>query len=330
MPKLRKLLKVNLQLFNDGGAVGGEGSAGATEGVPKVESKPNGSNRRSKSGEFDNVVFGKQEGTTATETTTTPDTGENAKGTGETEVKTTSNTLEERRKAYEDMINGEYKDIHQEKFQEVFNRRFKEVKGLENSLAAQQPVIDMLMSRYGIADGDMASLEKALTEDTEYWERVADEHGMTVEQYQRMQKIERENAQLRAIRQREANQAQFQGQIETWYKQADAVKELYPSFDFKTECQNPEFLKLLQSGVGVEHAYKMMHFDELTDNAARVAAQTADAQAQARIKAKSSRPSENGTSTQSAAIVRNDVSTLTRKERAEIARRVGRGEKIVF
>lgn len=329
MPKELKLLKMNLQLFNDGGA-GAEGAGEASEGAPKVENKMSGSNRRSKAGEFDNVVFGKQDSAPETDTTMTPDTGEDATGAGETEVKTTSNTLEEKRKAYEDMINGEYKDIHQEKFQEVFNRRFKEVKGLENSLAAQQPVIDMLMSRYGITDGDVSKLERALEEDTEYWERVAEDHGMTVEQYQRMQKIERENAQLRAIRQREVNQAQFQNQIDTWYQEAESVKNLYPSFDFKAECQNKEFLKLLQSGVGVEHAYKMMHFDELTEKAARVAAQTADAQATARIKAKASRPSENGTSTQSAAIVRSDVSSLTRKERAEIARRVQRGEKIVF
>ena len=331
MPKLRKLLKVNLQLFNDGGAVGGEGSAGATEGVPKVEeTKPNGSNRRSKSGEFDNVIFGKQAGTTSTETTTTPATEGDAKGTGEPEVKTTSNTLEEKRRAYEELINGEYKDVHQEKFQEVFNRRFKEVKGLENSLAAQKPVIDMMMSRYGITDGDMSKLEKALTEDTEYWESVADQHNMSVDKYLEMQKLERENAELRAVRQREVDQAQFQNQIDTWYREAESVKNTYPSFDFKTEVQNPEFIKLLKSGVGVEHAYKMMHFDELTENAARVAAQTADAQATARIKSKSSRPSENGTSSQSAAIVRSDVSTLTRKERAEIARRVARGEEIIF
>lgn len=331
MPKLIKMPKVNLQLFNDGGAVGGEGSGGATEGASKVEvTKPSGSNRRSKSGEFDNVIFGKQEGTTSTETTTTPATEGNATDAGEPEVKTTSNTLEDKRRAYEELINGEYKDIHQEKFQEVFNRRFKEVKGLENNLAAQKPIIDMMMSRYGITDGDVGKLEKALTEDTEYWEKVADDHGMTVDGYMKMQRMEMENAELRAVRQREVDQARFQSQIDNWYREAESVKSNYPSFDFKTEVQNPEFIKLLKSGVGVEHAYKMMHFDELTENAARVAAQTADAQATARIKSKSSRPSENGTSSQSAAIVRSDVSTLTRKERAEIARRVARGEEIKF
>lgn len=323
-----KLLKVDLQLFNDGGATGGaEGSAAATEGAPKTESKPSGSSRRSKAGEFANVVFGKQEGTTS-DGATSLDTEGKPMGAGNTDVSTTSDTLEARRKAYNDLISGEYKDIDQQRFQEVFDRRFKQVKGIEAELAAQKPILDKLMARYGVED--VAQLDKALTEDTEYWERVAEEHGMTVEQYHAMQKLERENAELRAMRERQRGQQQFQQQIDSWYAEAEKVKELYPSFDFKTEAQNPEFLSLLRNGNSVEHAYKVLHFDELTQNAARVAAQTADAQAQARIKQKASRPSENGTSSQSAAIVRNDVSSLTRKERAEIARRVQRGEKIVF
>ena len=330
MPKvLTKMFKVDLQLFNDGGATGGaEGSgATATENAPKTELKTSGSSRRSKSGEFENVVFGKQEGTTSTESTGLEAEGKPT-GAGKTDVTTTSNTLEERKKAFNDLINGEYKDLYQENFQEVFNRRFKEVKGMESDLAAQKPILDKLMARYGV--NDVAELDKALTEDAEYWERVAEEKGMTVEQYHAMEKLERENAELKAIRQRQIGQQRMQQQIDEWYKQADKVKEIYPSFDFKTEAQNPEFLSLLRNGNSVEHAYKVLHFDELTQNAARVAAQTADAQAQARIKQKASRPSENGTSSQSAAIVRNDVSTLSRKERAEIARRVQRGEKIVF
>ena len=325
---LKKLFKVDLQMFNDGGASGAEGStATTTENAPKVETKPNGSNRRSKSGEFSNVVFGKQEGTTSDGATSLEAEGKPT-GAGNTDVTTTSNTLEERKKAFNDLINGEYKDLYQEEFQRVFDRRFKQVKGMESDLAAQKPILDKLMARYGV--DDVAKLDKALTEDTEYWERVAEEKGMTVEQYHAMERLERENAELKAIRQRQVGQQQFQQQIDAWYQQADKVKEIYPSFDFKTEAQNPDFLAMLKAGNTVEHAYKILHFDELTQNAARVAAQTADAQAQARIKQKASRPSENGTSSQSAAIVKSDVTTLTRAERAEIARRVQRGDKISF
>ena len=336
MPKvLKRLFKVDLQLFNDGGATGGaEGSGAATENAPKAEIKPNGSSRRSKSGEFDNVVYGKQEGTTSDDATSL-DTEGKPTGAGNTDVTTTSNTLEERRKAFNDLINGEYKDLYQENFQQVFDRRFKQVKGMEADLAAQQPILDRLMRRYGVED--VGSLDKALTEDYEYWERVAEERGQTVEQYfkeekqeRAMRELEKENEELKAIRQRQIGQQQFQQQMNTWHQEADKVKEIYPSFDIKTEVKNPQFLAMLKAGVPMEHAYQTLHLDEITQNAARVAAQTADAQAQARIKQKASRPSENGTSSQTAVVVKNDVSNLTRKDRAEIARRVERGETIKF
>ena len=328
MSKEKRMFKVDLQLFNDGGSAGAAGGSEAvsTENAPKADIKPSGSSRR-KSGEFDNVVFGKQEGT-AVEETTSSEAESNPTGAGKTDVTTTSNTLEDRRKAFNELINGEYKDIYQENFQQVFDRRFKEVKGMEAEINAQKPILEKLMARYGV--DDVAQLDKALTEDTEYWERVAEEHGMTVEQYHAMQKLERENAELKANRQREIGQAQARQQIDKWYQEAAQVKEIYPSFDFKKEAQNPEFISLLRSGNTVEHAYKVLHFDELTQNAAMVAARTADAQAQARIKQKASRPSENGTSSKSAVIVKDNVSSLNAKERAEIVKRVARGESISF
>ena len=325
---LKNLFKVDLQFFNDGGGgTGAEGSAESTADAPKTDIKPSGSSRRSKSGEFDNVVFGKQEGT-ASDDTTSLDTEGEPTGAGKTDVTTTSDTLEARKKAFNDLINGEYKDLYQENFQEVFNRRFKEVKGMEAELASQKPIISKLLARYGVED--VTQLDKALTEDYDFWERVAEERGMTVEQYHATQRLEQENKELKAIRQREIGMKQAQQQLDTWYEEARKVKEIYPSFDFKTEVQNPEFLSMLKHGNTVEHAYKVLHFDELTQNAARMAAQTADAQAQARIKQKASRPSENGTSSQSAAIVKDNVSNLTRKERAEIAKRVGQGAIIRF
>ena len=42
------------------------------------------------------------------------------------------------------------------------------------------------------------------------------------------------------------------------------------------------------------------------------------------------RPPENGTRASAAAVVKNDVSKLTKQEMEEIDKRVLRGEKIVF
>ena len=331
-----KLLKVDLQLFNDGaagGAPAGESSAQATESaLPKADTKRTGSSRRSRAGELSNVVYGKQE-----EATSGADAGVGSAAGSTSEgnasksgVSTTSDALEAKRKAFRDMVEGEYKDQYTEMFQQAFNRRFKEVKGMEDKLSAQKPIMDLLMQKYKIGDGDVSKLLNAVEQDDAYWLEAAEEAGLTVEQYKAMQKLERENEELKRIRQRQQGEQAAQQQLAKWYKEAEALKEVYPTFDFRAEIANREFSDLLKSGIPVQKAYELVHMDEIKTNAARVAAQTAGQQMAAKIKTKAARPQENGTSYQSAAIVKSDVSNLTRADRAEIARRVQRGEKVSF
>ena len=324
----KKLLKLDLQLFNEGaaGGAGGDGGtaqAGASE-LPKAETTPTGSSRRSRTAE-PNVVYGIQPDTESPASEGTAEGNGNKSG-----VSTTSDSLEAKRTAFKEMIEGEYKEQYTEMFQQAFNRRFKEVKGMESSLAAQKPILDMLMQKYKIADGDMSALQTAIESDSQYWEEAAEEAGLTVEQYKAMQKLQRENEELRKQRQRQLGQQQAQQQLEKWYKEGEALKTLYPTFDFQAEAQNREFLGLLRSGLPVQKAYELIHMDEIKEAAARTAAQTTGAQMEARIKSKASRPSENGTSSQSAAIVKNDVHNLTRADRAEIARQAQMGKMIKF
>lgn len=332
-----KLLKVDLKLFDGAAAApaggdAGAGAQGAESALPKAEiNSRNGSSRRSKAGAFDNVVFGKQEDAPQTETASNSAAGSNGEGNAnKSGISTTSDSLEAKRAAFDELIDGEYKDIYAEKFQQAFNRRFKEAKGMEQSLNAQKPIMDILMQRYNIADGDVAKLQTAIEQDNVYWESAAEEAGLTVEQFKAMKKLERENAELQRMRQRQQGEQAAQQKLNAWYAESEKVKELYPSFDFKAEAANPNFLGLLKSGLGVQQAYELMHMDEIKANAARVAAQTTGQQMAAKIQTKAARPKENGTSSQSAVIVKNDVHSLSRAERAEIARRAARGESIKF
>lgn len=331
------LFKFDLQLFNDGGAAGaaapaGEGAEQTSENaLAKADTnRSRGSSRRGRSGAYDNVVFGKQDA--ADGATVGSDAGNNAVANGnKSGISTTSDTLEARRKAYQDFVDSpENKDIHTETIQRIIDRRFKEVKGMEQSLSAQKPILDMLMQRYNIADGDMTKLQSAIEEDTSYWQEAADKEGLTVEQYKAMQKLQRENAELQKMRQRQQGEQQAQAQLAKWMQEAEGMKDMYPGFDLRTEIQNREFQGLLKSGIPVQKAYELIHMEEIKQAAARNAAQTASAQMQANLKAKQSRPSENGTSSKSAAIVKNDVHSLSRDDRAEAVRRALRGEKISF
>lgn len=326
------LFSIDLQLFADGaaaaGAAGGEAAGAPQQATGTTQAETNrsrGSSRRG-TGAYDNVVFGRQEDApTADADVDSPAAGDSKSG-----VSTTSDSLEAKRAAFKELIEGEYKDQYTEMFQQAFNRRFKDVKGLEQTITDQKPIMDMLAQRYKIDDGDAGKLLKAIEEDSSYWEQAAEEAGLTVEQYKAMQKLKRDSAELQAMRQRQTGEQQAQAQLARWMQESESLKALYPGFDLRTELANRDFQGLLRAGVPVQRAYELMHMDEIKDATARSAAQAASEQMQAKIKSKAARPSENGTSSQSAVIVKNDVSSLSRAERAEIARRVQRGDKIVF
>lgn len=298
----------NLNLFEgDGAGTAADGGAAEGQASEPIVYK---SNRKTKAGEFDNVQFGVQ-----TEEDESPVAEEKK------EV-----SQEERKQKWESLIKGEFKDFYTDSTQQIINRRFKESKGLEDQLSKQKPLIDLMMQKYGIADGDVAKLTEAMQNDDELFEEKADEAGMSVEQYKMMQKLERQNAELLAAqKQREADDATAQ-QTQKWLNEAEELRKVYSGFDINTEVQNPDFQRMLKSGVPMRHAYEVIHLNDIKAGVAGSAEQAVTAN----IRAKGMRPKEAGASSNSGFISKTDVSQLTRKERAEIARRASQGDIIRF
>ena len=197
-------------------------------------------------------------------------------------------------------------------------------------MARNQPLIDMLMQRYKISDGDIGKLTAAIENDDAYWSEAAEEAGMSVEQYKQFQKLQRENAALMRDQQQRRSQQAAQQQLQKWYGEAEQVKGVYPSFDLNAEVKNQQFLSMLKSGVPMQHAYEVVHLDDIKAGVAKMQAKATERQVVDGIRAKGARPQENGTTSQSAFTVKDDVGKLTKAERAEIARRVARGEIIKF
>jgi hypothetical protein len=112
--------------------------------------------------------------------------------------------------------------------------------------------------------------------------------------------------------------------------QAEETKKVYPSFDLRTEMANPKFLDLLKSNIDVRTAYEVLHKDDIIRGAMQFTAQTVESKIAKKIAANGARPAENGMSSGSAAVVKSDVSQLSKADRDEIRRRVARGEKIRF
>ena len=305
-----KLLFPILVLFDGGEGGGGEGAA---EGGPQAEVPVYHPRNQKSGGELANVVYGRQEGD--------PDAGDRAV--------VSSDDAAARAERYQEFRN-EFKAELDQDFQRVFNKRFGETKQMQEQLDAVSPVIDLLRDKYGVTDGDMDKLMAAMEEDDSYWQDAADENGMTVEQYKQFRRYERENAelnqQIRAMQQQDA----ADNQLRQWWQQGEQLKQQYPSFDLDREAQNPEFLRLLQSGIPVDHAFKLIHMDEIMQGVAANTAKAAERQITANIRARGARPAEAGASGKASFTVKNDVSKLSKKDRAEIAKRVEHGEMIEF
>ena len=167
-------------------------------------------------------------------------------------VQTTSDTLEARRKAYMDLVNSaEYKDIHSNEMQRVLNRRFAETRNLEAQVQAQQPIIDMLAQRYNVQGGDTKQLMDALENDNAYWSEAAEDAGMTVEQYKKFRKLQRDNAALLAAQQGQQRRDMARQQAQRWFQESEALKAKFPKFDLSAEMQDPAFMSMLRSGTPV-------------------------------------------------------------------------------
>ena len=118
--------------------------------------------------------------------------------------------------------------------------------------------------------------------------------------------------------------------VASWMNQADEAKKVYPTLNLKAEMANPRFVDLLKSNIDVKTAYEVVHKDEIIPAAMQFAAQTVESKIAKKIAANGARPAENGMSSGSPAVVKVDVSQMTKAERQAYIRRAQQGEKIRF
>ena len=299
---------LNLQLFAEGAGAGDGGTAqgqGATEAAALPQTKG------AKSNPLADVKYGIQE-----------------EAAPAAEVQQTA--VPDRNAEFERLIKGEYKDLYDAKMQDTIQKRLKSSKETVDKYNELTPTLEMLAKKYGVDASDIQALNKAIQEDDSYYEEEALEKGISVQQLKEIRRMERENANLKA--QMEAAQRQENGKklYAAWMQQADEAKKVYPSFDLRAEMNNPKFVDLLRSNIDVRTAYEVLHKDDIIRGAMQFTAQAVESKIAKKVASNGSRPSENGMSSQSAAVVKSDVSQLSKADRAEIIRRVQRGEKIRF
>jgi hypothetical protein len=282
----RELGALNIQLFAEGGAVGEGASVGDSQ-TGENNAEVNGGN---------------------------PDAGDNG-ASQNGEVKADEVTL--------DGIFEKYPELKKE----ADKRTNKAVQGrvhqMNKSMQKSDAVMQKLMVRYGVNDID--ALNEALDSD-EVFEALAAERGENPDTMRELENLKVLQRQVEHQRHQEELDRKANETFNGWMREAEPLKERYPGFNLENELQNPEFGKLLQRGIPMEHAYKLLHHDELIAAAERSAAEKISKNVQSRA----ARPSENGLGNQSGVVVKSDVHKLTKKDRADLAKRAARGERIEF
>lgn len=208
------------------------------------------------------------------------------------------------------------------KFQEVFNKRFKDYKSMEGRVKASDQVMQMLATKYGIEDAsDIKSITQALKDDDFLYAERAEANGRTIDEQRNWDNLERENREFREAQRQAERREQIDRQMAEWDKQSANLKALFPSFDLDTELRNPDFESALRSGLSMERAFYAVHGEEIVSGAMQTTANAVRSATVQDMAARRSRPRENAIGSQAAAKVSKDVHKLSKQERAEIAKR---------
>lgn len=316
---------MDLQMFAEGGDGSGAGETSQSAGA---DSSPS----RGALGRTENSALDEQG---STDTKAEGSGSENGEGEAGEEAKKLSPA--ERRRAFGQMMSGEYKDLADEMMQNAVQIA---AQNLEAS-PEMRGLLEAIAEKYGTDATDLAALTDAIrngvVKDDAYFEKIAMEKGISVKTAREMDKLETQNKRLTAQQQaaqqmqkaaaERARIAQIQAK---WDAEAEALKAKYPEFDREEVLANPEVEKMMRAGCSMEAAYRAAYFDRLMARQTAATAQQTEQGVLNRVQQRASRPAENGTHPGGAVQTHLDVEHMSRKDREALERRVLRGEIITL
>lgn len=343
--------KMNLQYF----AEGGDGGAGAAEGgaaeaaPPAVQApalRPAQERLARRSGALKGKAAGGEklpqppaggsplkEGASGSES----DPAEAEKHQEPAKEPKAEKTPEERRRAFGEMVQGEYSDVFQEMMQRAIDKATENIR--QNPQVAR--LTQALANAYGVGtedlDGLIEAVENGRVKDEKYYEELAQQRGVSVKTARELDKMESDlkrsntrNAQLQAMQQ-EATRQQRVSQIQAqWEAQAAQLKTQYPDFELQEVLANEQVADLMRRGVSLPDAYRAAYFDHIMQQATAQTAQKVEQGVAARIQQRAGRPGENGTRPGGAVTTHVDVASMSRRQLEDLERRARRGERITL
>nr|DAG65539.1 MAG TPA: YsxB-like protein [Caudoviricetes sp.] len=321
----KKTKALELQLFAEGGDGSGAGETSQSAGA---DSSPS----RGALGRTENAALDEQG---STDSKAEGSGSENGEGEAGEEAKKPSPA--ERRRAFGQMMSGEYKDLADEMMQNAVQIA---AQNLEAS-PEMRGLLEAIAEKYGTDATDLTALTDAIrngvVKDDAYFEKIAMEKGISVKTAREMDKLETQNKRLTAQQQaaqqmqkaaaERARIAQIQAR---WDAEAEALQAKYPDFDREEVLANPEVEKMMRAGCSMEAAYRAAYFDRLMARQTAATAQQTEQGVLNRVQQRASRPAENGTRPGGAVQTHLDVEHMSRKDREALERRVLRGEIITL
>lgn len=244
---------------------------------------------------------------------------------------------EERRKAFGELLRGEYADLTEELMQ---NAVTEAARRLEAS-PAMKGLMQALQEKYGTDANDLVALTEAVrngaVKDDAYYEKLAMEKGVSTRTARELDKLESQNKHLteqqQMIQQMERQRVQQACIAELqagWDREAEQLKAQYPDFNMAEVLANPEVEKMMRSGVSMTNAYRSAYFDHILKQQQAATARQVEQGVVNRMQQRNARPGENGTRPGGAVQTKIDVSHMSRKEMEEMEKRVMRGEVITL
>lgn len=140
-------------------------------------------------------------------------------------------TPEQRRARFEQAIgkDGEFADFYQQGVDNAVKTRLaRERAKVEKAMAAQQPVLDLLMARYGTRD--LARLQESINADADWWQSYATSRGISEQQAREQIALQAELGAMKRRAAAEEGERRVRVQMERWDRQARETQSVYGGY----------------------------------------------------------------------------------------------------
>ncbi|MBE6573673.1 MAG: hypothetical protein E7652_04680 [Ruminococcaceae bacterium] len=236
-------------------------------------------------------------------------TGEEIPFDAEKEIKSSEKV------SFDELIRGDYREEYTKRVEDIIKKRLRDHAALTKDMNAVRSALTEAGESIGLDTTDPGEIIAALRDKIASHTDTADARGaIPTEEGGKSERIEALKSDLLKL-----------------VRDADGIREIYPEFELARELKDPRFREMLRfTRNDLIKSFEMLHHDEIVESAVKDAARLAEERLAGSIASKAHRPSEGAQTAISSIHIDHTPGSLTKAERADIKRRVRRGERITW